>query len=74
MPSKIATLRERFFALQTLERSLPSVLSEVISQVAALFEHAVALVDPASEVQFYSVSHRVSHLYSLVPHFRNMFK
>lgn len=38
MTSKIATLRECFLTLWTSEGSLPSVLSEMVPQIAALLE------------------------------------
>ena len=67
MPSQIATLSEGLFAPRTLEASLDSVLSEMISQVAALFKNTVAPFELAFEVQFEPLSLLVLDLDGLMP-------
>ena len=67
MTPQIATLGEGLFALWTLERSLARVLPEMVSEVAAFLENAVASFEFTFEVQFESLSLTVLDLDGFVP-------
>lgn len=67
MSSQVSALREIFVAELAGERSLASVLPEVVSEIARLFEHAPALRIHALEVQLLSLGLRVLDLDGLVP-------
>ena len=67
MSSQVSTLCESFVAEGAREWSLTGVLSEVIPQVATLFENTVAPRILALEEKLHSLRVRVLHLDSLVP-------
>ena len=68
---KIATLGERFLAQCTRKWSLPCVLSEVISQIAALLEHTFTPWVSAFEIKFDALCVQVLHLNGFMPLFRD---
>lgn len=67
MTSKIATLRECFLTLWTSEGSLPSVLSEMVPQIAALLEDWPAASVTTLEIQLDAHGIIVAHLDCLMP-------
>jgi hypothetical protein len=71
MSTEISTLCESFLAEGAFEGSQSRMLSEVISQVAALLEDAATVRIPTLEVKFDSLSLRVFYPYSLVPLLRD---
>lgn len=64
---KIAALSEGLLAQSTGEGSLPSMLSEVVTEVAALLEDTLAPGMPAFEVEFDALRDKVFNLDCLVP-------
>lgn len=74
MSPKVTTLRESFEAERALERSLTSVLPEMVSQVTAFLESARAPLELAFEEKPYSLILRVVNSDSLMPRFRNALK
>lgn len=71
MATEVPALRESLATLRATEWSQAGVLSEVVSQVAALFEDAVASLELANEVHFNSLSLLVLHLDCFVPFVRD---
>ena len=67
MAAEISTLGESLLTQRAAERSLPSVLPEVIAKVAAFFEYAIAVSDLAFEVHFISLSIFIPDHNCLVP-------
>ena len=67
MTAEISTLGESLLAPRAAERSLPSVLPEVIAKVAAFFEYAIAASDLAFEVHFISLGIFIPDHNCLVP-------
>jgi hypothetical protein len=67
MSTKVSTLGECLVAEAARERTLASVLSEVITKVAGLLEHRVAIWVHAFKVEFDALSLRVPHFNRLVP-------
>ena len=71
MSSKVTALSESLLAKGALERSHACVLTEMVTQVAALLEDAPALRVLALEVKFDSLSFRVFNSDGLMPLLRN---
>ena len=65
--AEISTLGESLFAPRTAERSLTSVLPEVVAKVAAFFEYAITVSDLAFEVHFISLGVFIPDHNCLVP-------
>ena len=72
--TEVTTLSEGLLAHRTVERSLACVLSEVISQVAALLEDALACGMLAFEIELDALSDIVFDLNGLVPFLRDALK
>jgi len=68
---KVSALCEGLLAHCTGKRPLASVLAEVISQIAALLEDALAPCVPAFKIQFDALSSQVFDLNCLVPLLRD---
>ena len=71
MAAEVAALSERLVALGALERPHPGVLPEVVPQIAALLEDAVAAFVLALEEQFDTLCLRITHLNRFVPRVRD---
>ena len=67
MSAQVTALSEGLLALGAGEGSQAGVLAEVVSQVARLLEHRVAVRVHTLEVQFDALGVRVAHLDRLVP-------
>ena len=67
MSAQVSTLGEVFVAELARKGSLPGVLSEVVPEIARLFEHATEVGVHALEVEFLSLGLRVLDLDGLVP-------
>lgn len=67
MTPQISALSEGFLAKGAGERPLTCVLAEVISEVAALFEDALAACVAAFKIQLDALTHQVLDHDSLVP-------
>lgn len=74
VPAQIATLREILLTDLTFKRSLASVLSEVVPQIAALLKDAFAVFEAALEVELYTLGLGIPNFDSLMPRFGNAFK
>ena len=69
--SQVATLSEGLLAERTFEGPLACMLSEVVSQIAALLEHTSTARVLTFEIELDSLCLRILHSYSLVPLLRN---
>ena len=67
MAAQVATLREVLRAMGTLEWPLAGMFAEVVAQVAALLEDAVAVCKAALEEELDALRLRVPHLNRSVP-------
>ena len=67
MTAKIPTLSERLIADLTAEWPLSRVLAEVVTQVAALGEGCVAVLELAAEVELHALCGLIAHLDNFVP-------
>jgi hypothetical protein len=67
VPAEVAALSEGLVAETALERSLTSMFSKVVAQVAGLLEHAPTPIDFALEVELYSLRLWVAFLDGLMP-------
>ena len=67
MTTKVAALSESFSAPRTLEWPLPCMLPEVVTEVAAFLEYAIATLKLAFEVQFVPLSLLIFDLDGLMP-------
>ncbi len=67
MSAQVSALRKLLLALWARERPQTSVLTEVIAQIAALFEDGAAAPVTAPEVKLDAPARSVSHLNCLVP-------
>jgi hypothetical protein len=65
--AKITALSEILLAVLASEGPLSSVFSEMVSQIARLFEYTPAVWVHTLEVQFLSLSLGVFYLYGFVP-------
>lgn len=74
MATKVAALGEGLVAIVTRERPLPSMLPEVVPQVARLLEDTVAARVHTLKVQFDSLGVGVPNLDGLVPFLGNAFE
>lgn len=74
MPTQIATLCKSLMALRTIVGSLTCVLSEVISEIAALLKDLLAASVHTSEILFDALRHNVFDLDGLMPLLRNTFE
>ena len=74
MSSEVSTLGESFLAEWTFERTQTRMLSEVIPQIAALFENTGTVRIPTLKIELDSLSFRVLDPDSLVPLFRYAFE
>jgi hypothetical protein len=72
--AQVSALGECLLTEGTFEGPLASMLPEVVSQVATLFEDTPASRVLAFEVQFHSLSFRILNANGLVPLFRNSIK
>ena len=71
VPPEIPTLRERHLTMTAGERAHLGVLSEVITQVATLFEHLPAPVKATGEIEFLFINSLACYLDRAVPSSRN---
>jgi len=67
MTPKVTALSERLVAELTVEGSLPSVLAEVVPQIAALLEDTLAVEVLAAEIKFDALAFLIFDLNGLVP-------
>ena len=67
VPAKVPALGEGLLAHRTVERSLTCVLTEMISQVAALLENTVASAMLAFEIELDTLSDVVFYMDGLMP-------
>ena len=65
--AEVSALSEGLLAIGARERSLASVLAEMVPQIAALFERAIAARVLALEVKFDAMGFLILHLDGLVP-------
>lgn len=74
MSTKVTTLCECFLAVGTLKRTLSCMFSEMVPQIAALFENTLTVRVFALEIQLHSLSFRILHSNGLMPLFRYAFE
>ena len=67
MTAKIATLRKVLVTNMALEGSEASVLTEVVSEIAAFLEDALAILEAALEEELDALGLWVPHLHRFVP-------
>ena len=71
MTAEVSALREGNLAVGTGEGAELGVLSEVVSKVAALFEHFIATFPFASEIELVSIWVLPGNFDGLIPGLRN---